>query len=336
MPINPLRRFVAWAAVALSALALIGCSSSGADDGSGARAGASSSASGTLQVVKIGIVPTLDLGFLTVGEQQGYFAQQGLKLEITPVDSGPNVITGLVAGQYDLGYTAYAPPLVAVGSGQDLRLVEHLGGIAPKGQNGGIFVRKDSGITRWKDLEGARFGTNAPRSFGVLWVQAAIAKDGGDPSKLELVPLPFNQIADNVASGKLDAGLGLQPYLAQGLKQHSELTNLGDVAAAAFPPGTPSGGIFTAAATLQAKPELLAKFKTAFAESVTYGNAHLDEVRAAGAKISGLSAEDAALLPLEKVDSAVTAADFEPLLAAMRQFGWINKDIDINKFLGKS
>lgn len=333
---NPLRRIAIWAAVGLSAMALVGCSSAGADDGSGTRTEASGSAGANLQTVKIGIVPTLDLGFLTVGQQQGFFADQGIELEITPVDSGPNVITGLVAKQYDLGYTAYAPPLVAVGSGQDLRLVEHLGGVAPKGENGGIFVRKDSGIKRWRDLEGAKFGTNAPRSFGVLWVQAAIASDGGDPSKLELVPLPFNQIADNVASGKLDAGLGLQPYLAQGLKAHPELTDLGDAAAVSFPPGTPSGGIFTAASTLQEKPELFTKFKAAFAKAVEYGNAHLDDVRAAGATLSGLSAEDAALIPLQKVDTAVTAADFEPLIAAMKKYGWVEKDIDIDKFLGQS
>lgn len=334
MSFPSLRRLVALATVAASALAMVACTTTGADDGSGAKSTASSTDNG-LQTVKIGIVPTLDLGFLTVGEEQGYFAEQGLALDITPVDSGPNVITGLVAGQYDLGYTAYAPPLVAVGSGQDLRLAEHLGGIAAKGENGGIFVRKGSGITRWKDLEGAKFGTNAPRSFGVLWLQKAIADDGGDPSKLELVPLPFNQIADNVASGKLDAGLGLQPYLAQGLKQHSNLTDLGDAAAAAFAPGTPSGGIFTAATTLAAKPEIFTKFKAAFTKSIEYGNAHLNEVRAAGATLSGLSAEQAALIPLQKVDTDVTAASFEPLLAAMKKFGWISTDIDINKFVGQ-
>ncbi|MGC3995005.1 MAG: ABC transporter substrate-binding protein [Propionicimonas sp.] len=321
--------------LALSALALVGCSTASADDGSGTRSSASPAGAG-LQTVKIGIVPTLELGFLTIGEQQGYFSAEGLQLEVTPVDSGPNVITGLVAGQYDLGYTAYAPPLVALAGGQDLRLVEHLGDIGPKGTNGGILVAKDSPITSWKDLAGTKFGTNAPRSFGVLWVQAAIASEGGDPSTLELVPLPFNQIADNVASGKLDAGLALEPYLTQALKtQSNKVRNLGDAATAAFAEGTPSGGIFTSANTLTSKADLISRFRAGLEKSIAYGNEHLDDVRAAGATLSGLSSEDAATIRLDKIDTSVTAADFEPLLAAMKKFGWITTDIDINTFLGQ-
>lgn len=318
-----------------SSLALAGCSTTAiGDDGSGAAKAASTSATAGLDTVKIGVVPTIDLGFLTVGEQQGFFADQGLQLDITAVDSGPNVITGLVAGQYDLGYTAYAPPLVALAGGQDLRLVEHLGDLAADGENGGVLVRKDSTITRWRDLEGAKLGTNALRSFAVLWVQGAIAADGGDPSKLELVPLPFNQIAENVASGNLDAGISLEPYLTAALKS-DDLRNLGDAAAVAFKPGTPSGGILTAASTLESKADLIARFRTAFAKTVEYGNAHLDEVRTAGATLSGLSAQDASLLPLDPIDTSVTAADFEPLVAAMKQFGWIQGDVDIEKFLGE-
>ncbi|MCT3012708.1 hypothetical protein EFN05_11825, partial [Propionibacterium freudenreichii] len=49
----------------------------------------------------------------------------------------------------------------------------------------------------------------------MLWIQAAIKADGGDPSTLQIVPLPLNQIADNVAQGKLDAGSVTEPYLTQ-------------------------------------------------------------------------------------------------------------------------
>lgn len=330
---SPLRRKHIAAGIALLlGLSLTACSSATGDDGSGTN----SSTSTGLETVKVGFVPTLGLGLLKVGEQQGFFADEGLQLDITPVDSGPTVITGLVAGQYDVGYTAYAPPLVAIAGGQDLRLVYNLSGIGPDGTNGAIVVAKDSSITTWKDLAGAKLGTNAPRSVGVLWAQAAIAADGGDASGLELTPLPFNQIADNVASGKLDAGFLVEPYLTQALtKQGDKLRSLGDPAAKTFAEGSPGAGVITAASTAQNKAETIAKFTAAMDKTVAYGNEHLDEVRTAGAALVGLSSDDAAKIYLGTIDPQVSATDFEPLVASMKKFGWITTDIDLDKFVNQ-
>ncbi|HAM44462.1 MAG TPA: hypothetical protein DCM67_05525 [Propionibacteriaceae bacterium] len=331
--VSPLRRKrVATGIALLLGLSLTACSSATGDDGSGIN----SSTNADLQTVKVGSIPTLGLGLLKVGEQQGFFADEGLQLDITPVDSGPTVITGLVAGQYDVAYTAYAPPLLAIAGGQDLRLVYNLGGLGPKGTNGAIVVAKDSAITSWKDLAGAKLGINAPRSVLVLWAQAAIAADGGDASGLELTPLPFNQIADNVASGKLDAGFLVEPYLTQALaKQGDKLRSLGDPAAATFAEGSPGAGVITSASTAENNAELITKFTAAMDKTVAYGNEHLDEVRTAGADLVGLSSEDAEKIYLGSIDPQINAADFEPLVTAMKKFGWVTSDIDLGTFVNQ-
>ncbi|CEH05031.1 ABC transporter substrate-binding protein [Propionibacterium freudenreichii] len=320
----------------LSALLLVltsACSAS-TDDGSGTRANAGASASTQLQTVKIGAVPTLILGFLQVGEQQGYFAKQGLKLDITPADSGPNIISSLAAGQYDLAYTAYAPALVAVAGGQDLRLVDHLDNVSAAGHNAGLLVKSDSPITRWKDLEGKKIGANAPRSQLVLWIQAAIKADGGDPGTLQIVPLPLNQIADNVAQGKLDAGSVTEPYLTQAHNSPA-LRDLGDPATAGFSQGTPSGGVFTSEKTLQAKSDVITKYRAAFAQTIDYANGHVDEVRAQGAKLVGLSDAAAKTITIDPISTDVKAQDFGPFVKALTELGWTKTDVDIERFLSR-
>src|SRR5258707_692919 len=72
---------------------------------------------------------------------------------------------------------------------------------------------------------GKSVASNAPRCMLVLWTQKAIDRDGGDPSKLAVVPLPFNQIAGKVSSGEIDAGVLIQPFIVQGLGQYSSLKN---------------------------------------------------------------------------------------------------------------
>lgn len=332
------RRALGGLAAAFVAGPLLAACGSSADDGSGSTQAAAGSTKSDLQILNVGVVPSLSLGYLSVGEKQGFFAEQGIQLNITPVDSGPTVITGLVSGQYDLGYTAYAPPLLAVAQGQQLRLVNHLDNVSKSGNNGGVVVKAGGSITSWKDLVGKKIGVNAPRSLGVLEIQGSIAKDGGDastPDKLQLVPLPFNQIADQVESGAVDAGFLLEPFLTAA-EQKSGLVNLGDPAITFLPTTTPVGGIFTSAKTEESKSDLIKRFQTAFAAAAAYGNTHLDEVRASGAQLSGLTPQAAELIPLDPVATAAPAkADFEPLLKALVDYGWTPNSVNIDQFLGQ-
>jgi len=181
----------------------------------------------TTQLI-LGAVPGQDLGLIELAKVRGSFAAEGLDIKIVPLDSGPNVVVGVVAGQYDLGYTAYAPPLLAYANGSPLRVVSGVGTVGKDGLNGGTLVRKDSGINSWKDLAGKKIGTNAPRSLFSLTVPAAIAANGGDPSKIQLIPLPFSEIPKAVADGRIDAGVALEPFLSKGLADNSNLRNLGD------------------------------------------------------------------------------------------------------------
>jgi NitT/TauT family transport system substrate-binding protein len=319
------RVLLALAATA-SVLATAACSSAGS---------VGTPASGGTLTVKIGAVPTIDYGVIKVGEAQGFFAKQSVKVQITNVDGGPSVVTGVVAGQYDVGWTGYAPVLLAVAAGNSgLRLVSNIGLWGAKGDNGGILVRKDSGITSFAGLAGKKVATNAPRSVLSLTTLAAVAKGGGDSRKMELVTLPFAQIAKAVADKQVDAGVTVAPYRTKGLQQFPDLTDLGDAPAEVLPPGSPSGVVFAKKDLSGEKRTAVEGFQTAIKEALTYADSHPEEVKAAGAPLAGLSAADAAAVPTTDYRSDVTAAQIEPLVALMKQYGWVRNDVDLASFVG--
>jgi NitT/TauT family transport system substrate-binding protein len=298
-----------------------------------ASAEQTSGASGEVTPLIVGAVPSLDLGLIEVAKQQGLFEQAGVSVEIIPVDSGPNVVTGVVAGQYDIGSTAYAPPLLALSEGAPLVFVNNVGTVGPDGSNGGLLVRQDSGVATWKDLAGKKIASNAPRSLFSLTVPAAIAAEGGDASGIEIVPLPFNQIPKAVADGQVDAGVVLEPFLTAGLSEFPDLVNLGDSIHAVLPEGSGSGLYFTSADTDAAKAEAIDGFRQAIAEAIVYANENPDEVKAAGAPLAGLTPEQASALPLSPFQAEISATDLQSLLDLMVEFGWITQAPDLTTFL---
>ncbi|MDO9486257.1 MAG: ABC transporter substrate-binding protein [Actinomycetota bacterium] len=289
----------------------------------------------TTQLI-LGAVPGLDLGLIELAKVRGSFAAEGLDIKIVPLDSGPNVVVGVVAGQYDLGYTAYAPPLLAYANGSPLRIVSGVGTVGKDGLNGGTLVRKDSGINSWKDLAGKKIASNAPRSLFSLTVPAAIAAAGGDASKIQIIPLPFSEIPKAVADGRVDAGVALEPFLSKGLADYPTVRNLGDSTHAVLPEGSPVGVVFTSASTLAAKSDAIARFKKVFDQTVKYANKHLNSVKIAGAAPAGLTKAQALAIKIAPYETSANPAGLKSLVDLMVKFNWVQKAPDLTAFFSKS
>lgn len=328
----------------LAAAALLAACSSGSAATGTSSAAAPSTASPSVDstapeaptevtTVVLGSVPSIELGVIEVAREQGFLAEAGIDVEIVPVDSGPNVVTGVVAGQYDVGWTAYAPPLLALAEGAPLKFVAGLGTVGESGTNGGLLVKADSGIQTWSDLSGKAIATNAPRSLFSLTVPVAIDRDGGDSSGIELVPLPFNQIAKAVADGQVDAGVVLEPFLTAGLAEHPDLVNLGDSTAEVLPLDSGSSLFFTSTDTEAAKPEVIAAFQSALLKTYEYANANLSEVQVAGAPLAGLDPDKALEIPIRPFKAEVSPEDLRVLLDLMIEYAWITQAPDLTVFL---
>lgn len=89
-----------------------------------------------------------------VAATQGYFAEEGLEVNIEGLNGSGAVLQAMAAGQADIGSPGAAPTILANASGQDVRYIANT---AP----GGLFqlvVPEASGITDASGLEGAVIG----------------------------------------------------------------------------------------------------------------------------------------------------------------------------------
>lgn len=161
-------------------LVAVGCSSSGGNTGGGGNAGAGSK--------KVSFVldwtPNTNHTGVYVALANGYYAEEGLDVEIIqPPEDG--AIAAVATNQAQFGVTfqenlgealaAENPmPVTAVAT-----IIDH--------NTSGIISLQDKGIETFKDLEGKKYATwGLPVEQAIL--KFAVESDGGDFSKVEMVP----------------------------------------------------------------------------------------------------------------------------------------------------
>jgi len=140
--------------------------------------------------------------FLYAAEEQGYFKEAGLKVNLITPAGTEDGIKLVAANKADLAISY--PKQVILARGENIP-VTSVGTIVRSPLNQ-LMARKDSGITNVKELEGKKVGFP---SFEIdkETVKAMITEAGGDPSKVEFVDVGYD-LMPAIQTKRVDAIIG--------------------------------------------------------------------------------------------------------------------------------
>ncbi len=266
------------AAVALSLL-VAGCGGSD-DEASGGSSGGGGGEGETVKIVA-GVAVSPSSAVLLIGQEQGFFEEEGIELELASAASAAGGVPNVINGQLDVVLGGISGVVLAVAQGIPVQFVS--GAVTDiETEQGTIYqtmVAPDSGIESFADLEGKTVGVNSLNCCWDFWIREAVEKDGGDPSTMNLVQLPFPDQGPALRNGSVDAISTLQPFATQ-LSQEG-FVNIGDSPAVAYDnPEAGNTNYFMATSFLEEHPGLLERWQRAIQRSSDYANEHPDEVRA--------------------------------------------------------
>lgn len=309
-----LRRTAALAAAALMALSLAGCAGS-AEPAGGDATGAPEKADLT-----IAINPSSQFAPLYYGIEEGIFEKHGLTLEITPQTDVASIVSGVASGTYDFGFATVVHVLTANANGIPLRAVSTIEGQIQPDDEGTITIASPtSGITDYGDLKGKRVATVGLSSHNTLTLWELASREGVDSSSIELVQMPFGQMAAALANGDVDAAVMQWPFAADALS------------AGGVTLGYNNREIFNGAATtlfntsqsfIDQNPKTVRAFSDAMIESIEGASANEDAARSALEKGMGVTAEQAAAARWNiGGDPHLTVAGFETARDLLVKFG---------------
>ncbi|MFC0582196.1 ABC transporter substrate-binding protein [Micrococcoides hystricis] len=213
--------------------------------------------------LSVGVIPVADFAPVYVAAEQGFFAAEGLKVRTQVMQNAAAIAPSVINGQLTFGTAAVPPFLAASAKGLPLLAVANGTSIAPEADKdpSALVATKASGATRPKDLEGRTVAVNALTSIVHVAAAAAIKNDGGDPSKVNFVAMPFPDMVPALARNAIDAACLVEPFQVQAV--NGGATVLEHPYSKVFYPNGSFTVIFTAGPFAEKNPDVVAAFQRA-------------------------------------------------------------------------
>src|SRR5258708_3043231 len=167
--------------------------------------------------LKIGYSTWVGYGPLFIARDKGYFADQGINVELIKVEDPKDRFTALAGSQLDSlvstldtmsQYWKTETPFHAI-----LGLDESSGG-------DGIVTKPE--ITSVKDLKGKQIGVNVG-SVSQFFLEFVLQQNGMTDSDVTLVKMKQGDVPAALAANRVDAGVTWEPHLSKSVKAGAKL-----------------------------------------------------------------------------------------------------------------
>ncbi|MFS8197805.1 ABC transporter substrate-binding protein [Streptomyces sp. CWNU-52B] len=323
-----MRRRTALAAAAGLALSLTACG----NGSSGSSAGLDPSAK-TPVTVQAGFIPVIDVAALYLGQKQGFFGSEGIKLNIKTAQGGAALVPPVVSGEYQFAFSNIVSVLAARDKGLPLKVIasgSNSTGVAGKDVTM-IRVPKDSPVRSAADLAGKKVSVNTLNNLLQMLGEVAVSADGGDPDAVKFVELPFPDAVTALGKGDIDAMVTAEPFdtIAAGADTRVVASPYLEMAKTSLTTSV----YFTSEEQAKKNPKLFTALKAAIDKSLAYAEAHPRETRDQLASFMKIDPAVAQKVTLPTFSPEIPQASVEAFVKAARTHGLLDGDISYDDLM---
>ncbi|MDR1871678.1 MAG: ABC transporter substrate-binding protein [Deltaproteobacteria bacterium] len=222
--------------------------------------------------IRLGLLPIADTILIRLAVREGYFAQEGLLVTLTPFQSTLEKDSAVLAGQLDGHFCEISSAMVQRSQGRPFKIIAITSHTDPKERVFGLVTKPDSLAKNLADLKGQTLGvarqTIVDYLTDVFLKRANLPLDYFDRRDIRKIPLRLQTLA----AGQLEAGIFPEPLLSVAEKNGGRV--ILDDRDLDMP---------LAAVALRddlASPKVVKAFQRALSQAVSYVNANPGETRA--------------------------------------------------------
>lgn len=161
------------------------------------------------------VAALVDSAPVLIAQQQGFFEQEGVKVEIRTYQSGRDALAAMLRSEAHMATVADLPACLAMIEGTDIRLIAT---ISRSGKENSIVARKDRGIASPAQMRGKAIGV-IPGTTSEFLLDEVLIMHGIPRNALTMVDLKPEESVDALLSGRIDAVSSWHPQTAYLLKR---------------------------------------------------------------------------------------------------------------------
>ncbi|BCT74337.1 nitrate ABC transporter substrate-binding protein [Sinomonas cyclohexanicum] len=310
------------AVVAIAASASLGLAACGGD--------AQSAASGGTTKLKIAVAP-IQFETAYIAQQQGFFAKQGLDVEIVRGADPAALLAQVVSGDVNIAIGSWINVATSAAKGVPVKVIGGNGIVDPKADNSGVLVSKGSSVKSLKDLAGKTIGVVGVKSGGDIPVLQALEAAGVDVNSVKEVAIPYAGMQAALERNTVDAVVPADAFYHQMISAgYASISN----PVREFQANMPVTVWTTTQQWLAQNSATAKKFDDAMTAAVSYFDdpANLEAVRKVNADVNqtDISKSPTALF---KADVAFNVKEAQDGVDAMNHFGLLTKAVSVKDIL---
>jgi NitT/TauT family transport system substrate-binding protein len=267
--------------------------------------------------------PTTGLLGSYVAKDQGIFERHGLDVELTLLVNQGSVVAALVSGSVQIGTPSALAVLQAVDAGLDVVFLAS-SNVTPSASRTAMFARNGSGIERPQDLVGKRVGVPSLNTYLHVMARQWLKSNGVDDTKVNFVEVGFQQMADVLKGGSVDAVDAIDPYYDRVATVGHSIGNPDE----SVPPGTLTSVYTVTRAWAAANPDAVAAFRRSLAEAATFIAANEAAARESLGRYTRQPASVIATAPMPNLAVTIRPPQIEFFIALAREQGLIGRELD--------
>jgi NitT/TauT family transport system substrate-binding protein len=264
----------------------------------------------TLAPMHVATIPIDSGSEAFYAKDAGFFAKEGLDANVEGIPNGPSIISGVVGGSIDVGFSNLVSLEAAYKKGVPIVLIAAAGLYLDAAPTTLLMVDKDSSIKTGKDLNDKIIATNGLKNIGQYAPAAWVDDNGGDSSTVKFVEMPFPQMAGALAQHRIDAAIIAEPTLSDAKTTTRVLGKPYSAIGKAYL----IGAWFASAAWAKAHPDLVAKFAAAMHDTAVWANANQPKSALILAKYATIDPDVASKMTRAKFAEALTPALVQPTI----------------------
>jgi ABC-type nitrate/sulfonate/bicarbonate transport system substrate-binding protein len=313
-----------------------------------AAAGSAAAKPGTVTVRVGGLGSAIDRAFF-IGEDKGFFADQGIKLDLTTFRGASEALPLLATDKLDVGTGGSNPGFFnAEASGIGMKIVSDVTIIRPaqdpRRQTAGVMVRSDLAgqIKGVADLKGKTVAINALQGVGEEQIDKILQTAGLTVKDIDLVALPYPDQVSAMGNKKIDAAMMIDPFatLARQQKIGTPLFDLGKAM-----PNYPAQWLFYGTGFIKGQPDVARHFMAAHMKALRWdtdafvNGKNKDEAVAIYMKhIKGLTPELLNAMPpmSNEINGNINMDAIQQDQAYFTQHGWQKQKVDPKEIVDTS